>query len=113
MPTQTDPLVLTLCEACGGPDWSALRQALACANLPIAVNLRGQRCMNGCAKPVSLALQGPGRATCFFSGVDLNEDADDIVATLRAYIDAPEGWIEDARPCGRLRFCLVGRVPAL
>lgn len=69
--------------------------------------------MNGCARPVSLALQSPERATYFFGGVDLEADVADIVATLRAYLDAPKGWIEDARPCGRLRFCLVGRVPAL
>lgn len=60
-----------------------------------------------------MALQSTGRATCFFAGVDPQADVADIVSTIRAYLDAPKGWIEDARPCGRLRFCLVGRVPAL
>ncbi len=40
-------------------------------------------------------------------------DRSDIVATVRHYLSSPKGWIEDARPCGRLRFCLTGRVPPI
>lgn len=69
--------------------------------------------MNGCSEPVSLALQGTGRATYFFGGVDPQSDVQDIVATIHAYLAADRGWIEDATSCGRLRFCLKGRVPAL
>ena len=66
-----------------------------------------------CAEPIALSLQGAGRATYLFSGVRPAEDMADIEATLRLYLDSPAGWIEDARGCGRLRFCLRGRVPAL
>ncbi|MDN3721950.1 DUF1636 family protein [Roseibium salinum] len=70
-------------------------------------------CMGACEQPISLALQGEGRATYLFAGLSIPDDIEDIVATGRTYLDAENGWIEDARPCGRLRFCLRARVPAL
>lgn len=104
-------VVLRLCTTCRQTDWQALRDAVAAAGLP--VRILEQACMNGCAEPVSMALQGEGRATYFFTGIDPVGDAADVVATLRAYLEAEAGWIEDARGCGRLRFCLKGRVPTL
>ena len=102
-------VVLRLCRTCEGPDWAMLRAALK----DLDVRIVPQDCMNGCADPVSMALQAPGRATYFFTGIDPEADAADIVATIRTYLEAPDGWIGDARPCGRLRLCLRGRVPAL
>lgn len=109
-----DRVALWLCANCErGADWSRLRRLLAEAGLPAEVHLEARGCMNGCAEPVALAIQSAGRATCFFTGVDPEVDAADILATLRCYLAAPKGWIDDARPCGRLRHCLKGRVPAL
>ncbi|MEJ6389242.1 DUF1636 family protein [Gymnodinialimonas ulvae] len=103
--------VLRLCTSCDGADIAALQAAVDAAGLRAQVE--PQSCMNACANPVSLALQGTGRATYFFAGVDPVTDRADIIATLRTYLEAPGGWIEDATACGRLRFCLQGRVPAL
>ena len=105
-------VVLRLCEECGGES-GALAEALATRDFAEPVHLESGGCMNGCAAPVSMALQGTDRATYFFSGVDPATDIADILATVGAYIEAPGGWIADARRCGRLRLCLVGRVPAL
>ena len=107
------PVLLHLCQSCGSTDLTELHQSINAAFLPGQIRVVAQSCMNGCATPVSMGLQSAGRATCFFAGVDPQADVDDIVSTIRAYLDAPNGWIEDARPCGRLRFCLVGRVTAL
>lgn len=90
-----------------------LREALARDGLGDAVDLASADCMGACAEPVSLALQGEGRASYLFSGVSPMEDVADILATCREYLAAPGGWIVDARPCGRLRLCLKGRIPAL
>ena len=108
-----DPIHIQICRSCSHQDLSILHAVIADGGLAAPVLISDQDCMNGCARPVSLALQSRGRATCFFGGVDLQADAADIVETVRAYHAAPKGWIEDARRCGRLRFCLVGRVPAL
>ncbi|QFT82375.1 hypothetical protein FIU89_17255 [Roseovarius sp. THAF27] len=101
------------CQNCGPSDLLDLHAKLTGSGLAKTVMVVERGCMNGCASPVSMAMQGPGRATYFFNGVDPAADAEDIVATLHAYLATPDGWIEDAQPCGRLRFCLVGRVPAL
>lgn len=106
------PVLLHLCQGCGSFDLTDLRRSIDAAFSPEQVRIVAQSCMNGCANPVSMGLQSAGRATCFFAGVNPKTDVDDIVSTLCAYLDARQGWIEDARSCGRLRFCLVGRVPA-
>lgn len=110
-------IVLRLCSSCESRDapeaFHQLESAIAAANLPVPVQMVPQICMNGCSAPISLALQGYGMATYFFNGIDVEADRDDIINTLRAYIDSPSGWIEDATSCGRLRLCLKGRVPAI
>lgn len=114
MSRQSD-VVLRLCTLCkdgaGAAALKPLQAAIEARALPVQV--MPQACMNGCETPTSVALQGRGRATYFFTGVDPQQDASDILATLETYLASPEGWIEDARGCGRLRFCLTGRVPAL
>ena len=70
-------------------------------------------CLNVCDAPAAIALQAPGKASYVFSGVDVSGDADDILATCEAHAEAESGWISNALGCGRLRFCLVARVPAI
>lgn len=109
--------MLRLCSSCtpetSGEAREALSRAVAQARLAGRVVIAEHACFNACGMPMSIALQGTGRATYFFTGIDPLADLGDIVGTLRAYLDAPEGWIEDAGACGRLRHCLAGRVPAL
>ena len=106
-----------LCASCrrGGGDVATdcdlLRAALAEAGLGEAFRVASVDCMGGCAAPVSVGFQGPGRATYLFNGVTIGEDRGDIIAFCRAWLAADAGWIEDARPLGRLRFCLRARVP--
>lgn len=108
-------VILHLCQTCDPEGFAqaraGLQKALDVAGL--ASDVHAQSCMNACAEPVSLALQAQGRATYFFAGIDPVADQTDIVATVRAYLKSPGGWIEDATACGRLRHCLKGRVPAL
>lgn len=110
---------LTICDTCAalgdaaqGAQWAtALQARVAQAGLPFEVVTTS--CMNVCTKPVSLALQGAGKATYLFGDTKPELDTYDLLALLHLYAAAPDGWIEDARPIGRLRQCLVGRVPAL
>lgn len=105
-------VVLHLCAPCLGDGAAtaaaAVGRALGAAGLPARVE--AGPCLGPCDRPVALSLQGGG-AAYVFAGVHLPEDADDLVATCRACLDSPGGWIENARPCGRLRFCLHVRVP--
>ncbi|MDK8873640.1 DUF1636 family protein [Paracoccus sp. SSJ] len=99
------PVTLTLPP---GPDADALAGVLRRLGPDIALRRAALRARD--ARPVLMALQAPGRGAYLFH--DLHPgDAADIAATIRAYLAAPDGWIMDARPCGRLRFCLKLRIP--
>jgi len=86
--------------------------AAALARALPGVPLDHAPCLSVCSDPVTVAAQGVGRATYVFSGLT-PADVGDVVAFAAAYEAAELGWIEDARPLGRLRMCLVTRVPAL
>lgn len=100
---------LTICGLCDGPA-TALSESLA-SHLP-NWEVRLHDCLSVCAEPLSLAAQADGKATYVFAGIQ-QTDVDDVLAFVRLYDDSADGWIEDARPMGRLRFCLKSRVPAL
>lgn len=70
-------------------------------------------CMGACENPVAVALQGEGLATYLFAGINPEEDAADVAATCKVWLESPQGWIENALGCGRLRHCLRARIPAL
>lgn len=112
---------LLICATCSvGPDGLSadefadrIKLALLGARLETVFSVDQVACMGACCDPTPLAIQGAGKATYLFAGLDPKTDAGDIIATCRTYLDAPSGWIEDARTCGRLRHCLRARVPAL
>lgn len=114
-------VVLTLCRTClaerkaGSEEqvFNIIDGELTDAGVAEAVTLRTTDCMSGCATPVTLGLQGQGRASYVFAGLSPIEDAADIAATVKEYLTADDGWIEDARACGRLRQCLRARLPAM
>lgn len=70
-------------------------------------------CLGACAQPIAIGLQGSGMASYVFSGITGLDEIPDIVRTCQIYLNSPEGWIEDARSCGRLRHLLRARLPAL
>lgn len=87
--------------------------AIRNAGLGDQFNVSDIACMGACRKPLALAIQGHRRATYLFAGLNPEIEVADIVSTCRTFLDAPSGWIEDARSCGALRECLRSRVPAL
>ena len=108
---------LLLCATCDGADpdadQNAVTDALAREGLAGRVRIEMVECMGACEVPGALGFQGAGRAAYVFAGVRMVDDAQDIARTCRAWLDAPDGWIEDAHACGRLRDCLRARLPAL
>lgn len=100
--------VISICGDCEG-DGAALVEAVAA--LDPAAELRMVPCMNLCSRPVTVAARAEGKAAYLFGGVTPAE-AEGVAAFARLYAEAPDGVIADARPLGRLRFCLIGRIPA-
>jgi predicted metal-binding protein len=99
---------MTICETCAGPGLALAAALRDLAGWDVIL----QSCLSVCDDPVAIAVQGEGAATYVFAGLT-DADADDIRAFAALYEAAPRGWVEDARPAGRLRFCLKSRVPAL
>lgn len=100
---------IVICNSCEGPG-----KALAAS---VQGQLEGwdvvlHDCLSVCAEPVSLAVQAQGKATYVFAGLS-DGDAADVTAFAALYDASPDGWVDDARSAGRLRFCLKSRVPAL
>ncbi|MGV6847662.1 MAG: DUF1636 family protein [Marinibacterium sp.] len=108
--THAESAILRVCTGCAEGSVDLCARLIADARLDRRVAVRGQDCLNCCARPVALALQGEGRITYVFDGLDLGTDGDDVVATLRAYLERSDGAIVDARACGRLRHCLRARI---
>lgn len=99
-------------DASGSSFGNLIDQAVKEANLSEEFSVGYIDCMGACTEPVSVAIQGTEKATYLFSGLDPHTDVGDIVETCRTYLASADGWITDARACGRLRHCLKARVPA-
>ena len=104
-------VVCSTCEGSDGKGFAAtLRAALAERGMDFEVQTHD--CLSNCARPLSVAFTAPAKATYLFGDIAPETDLADTLAFAGLYADTPDGWIEDARPAGRLRFCLIGRVPA-
>lgn len=103
-------VVCSTCEGTDGKGFAArLREVLATKAMDFTV--QDHDCMSNCARPLSVAFSAPGKATYLFGDVDPARDLEDTLAFAQLYATTPNGWIENARPVGRLRHCLIGRVP--
>lgn len=107
----TRVIICDTCAAVGeAPQGEAFAQALR-GRVGDGVRVETTSCMNQCDRPVSLALREAGKDVYLFHSVDPARDLEDAVALIALYAQAESGTIEDARPAGRLRHCLTGRVP--
>ncbi|MEP2531096.1 DUF1636 family protein [Shimia sp.] len=105
-----------ICNTCASGDGATIDAEFAAAVRDAGVadfEVQEVSCLNMCDEPLTLALRAPGKVAYLFAGVRPGSDLKDVIALLTLYRDAPGGVIEDARPAGRLRFCLKGRVPAI
>ncbi len=98
-------------EPQGAASADKLRQALADAGIN-EFEVKTVECMSMCDAPTAVSIRAEGKAAYLFSGIDPVNDSADILAFAKLYAASDDGWIEDARPIGRLRFCLTGRIPA-
>ena len=112
-----DIVTMRLCSTCETAEYAQNSAKVSVALMEIGlqgkVHVLPTECLGGCESPASLSLQGKDRASYVFSGIDYSIDCTDIATTCQLYLNAEGGWIEDARDCGRLRYCLRARIPAL
>ncbi|MGH1463765.1 MAG: DUF1636 family protein [Cognatishimia sp.] len=108
--------VIYVCETCrledGQVPGAEFAHALSQGVGHLDIEVRRVACLNQCDTPMSLALRGAGKTAYLFANVVLSDVAD-AAALAGLYVAAKDGEITDARPAGRLRHCLVGKIPAL
>lgn len=102
----------TCCLEDGQHPGPALYVALQNALADTPIDVRLVSCMNLCDRPVSLGLRGIGKTGYLFGDV-LPGDVDSAAVLARLYAATTDGEIADARPIGRLRHCLIGKLPAV
>jgi predicted metal-binding protein len=111
---------LLVCATCERQSDVTVRQD--CANLRVALELAGLSeqievvatpCLGGCVDTVNIALQGEGRGTYVFDGLEIKESEAEIVKLCQMFLELKNGWIEDARPLGELRNRLRARIPTM
>ena len=99
---------ITVCAACREGAGRRLAERLEGAGIEV----RLAECLLACGSPLALAVTGEGKAAYLFGDLDPEAQAGEVAAFMALYRDAPAGEVADARPCGALRFCLKGRIPA-
>ena len=95
---------VSVCGGCGGGPLVGLLQARLAAVALVD-------CMHVCGRPVAVSFRGAGKAAYLFAGVDPVSQVEEIIVFAGLYAAAEGGVVQDARPCGELRLCLVGRIP--
>ena len=96
---------VSVCGGCGGGPLAGLLQARL-GDVALV------DCMHVCGKPVAVSFRAAGKVAYLFAGVDPLTQVEEIVTFAGLYGAAKGGIVEDVRPCGDLRLCLVGRIPA-
>lgn len=108
-------LVCATCERASDhtarQDCATLRGALKLAGLSGRIEVDATPCLGGCVAPVNISLQGAGRGSYVFDGLDVKASEAEIVKLCQMYLELDRGWIEDARPLGELRNRLRARIP--
>ena len=109
-------LVCATCERAIGTtarhDCATLRGALKLAGLSDQIEVEATPCLGGCVLPVNISLQGEGRGSYVFDGLDIKSSEAEIIKLCEMYLTLDKGWINDARPLGELRNRLRARIPS-
>jgi predicted metal-binding protein len=111
-----DNHVLFICTTCKrGSDGALLGPGLIAdlgrADLPPGFTVMGTACMSNCARPLSVALTAPGKATYMLAEIDPVEDRDALLQLAQLYATKPDGQTKLLERPKSIRRKIIGRVP--
>ncbi|MBI2255901.1 MAG: DUF1636 domain-containing protein [Proteobacteria bacterium] len=93
-----------------GPDFIA---TLGSADLPQGMDVVGTACMSNCARPLSVALAAPGKATYMLAEIDPATDMEPLLELARLYAEKPDGQTKLLERPKAIRRKIIGRIPAM
>jgi predicted metal-binding protein len=73
--------------------------------------IEGVECMAGCARPLTVAFQAPGKASYLFGSIDAEADAGDLVRFARLYASLADGRCNSGQRPPRLAGKTLARIP--
>lgn len=82
------------------------------ADVAHGFTVEGVACMAGCARPLAVAFQAPGKAAYLFGSIDAQADATDLVRFARLYASLANGWCNSGQRPPRLAGKTLARIPA-
>lgn len=103
---------VTICGGCRDRSGNGGAGAALADRMAGLAEVRLADCLMACGRPLALAVDGPGKGTYLFAGVDPGTAPADLAAFVALFDAVPSGEITDARPCGALRLRLMARLPA-
>jgi predicted metal-binding protein len=107
---------VTICSGCqttGRPAKGAeMADRLAVLLSGTGIVVATTDCMIVCGQPVTVSVRSTGKAAYLFSAVDPDTQVEEVATFARLYAATSDGIVDDVRPCGDLRFRLIGRLPA-
>lgn len=118
---------LTVCTRCRPPEFTGpdeerpgyklaaaiLRRVQRHAALPLAIHMRGARCMSQCKRPCVVALSAPAKFTLLFGDLSAGTDAHAVITLAQQYAESSDGLVPRAERPAPLRAGILGRIAPL
>ncbi|MDY0871895.1 DUF1636 domain-containing protein [Dongia rigui] len=107
--------VCTTCKRGAGdaPLGPGFIDALGAADLPADMAVIGTACMSNCARPLSVALAAPGKATYMLAEIDPAADLEPLVELAKLYAEKPDGQTKLLERPKAIRRKIIGRIPGI
>ena len=108
----SDPHCLFFCATCKGRAHAETLRAALATQIPFGVDLGLVDCMAGCARPVTVGLQAPGKASYLFGDIRSAEDLTALARFARIYQHSDSGWTKATDRPKPLLHKTLARLPA-
>ncbi|MGD1888069.1 MAG: DUF1636 family protein [Cohaesibacteraceae bacterium] len=118
---------LSVCTRCKPPSFAGadterpgyqlagtiLQHAREATDATFSLTIRGVRCMSQCKRACVVALSAPAKFTLVFGDLDVETDADAVVALAHQFAHSPDGLVPRSERPAPLRAGILGRIPPL
>ncbi len=110
--TETSDHSILICTACKGVDAANKLRAALAERVSKRFALRAVACMAGCERPISVGLQGSGKAQYLFGEIEAEADIKAIAVFAQPFLASEAGWGKASERPERLYAKILTRLPA-
>lgn len=103
---------ILICSTCKGEGKARKLRAALAERVSKRFALRAIDCMAGCARPITVGLQGPGKTQYLFGEIETEADVEAIACFARQFLASETGWCKASERPKRLCNKTLARLPA-